>query len=180
MATPDRARLSDLIARERGAYVSSHAKSAAAFVAAKAHLFGGVPMTWMNKAAGGFPLYLDRARGGGPGTARLRRPDGCVVVPVAPQARRPDRPAAVVVAVRRQAGGHRVLRRPVHRPGREPRPFRRDQRGVHHVERPVHPGGIPSQARRWAVGYRVQADAAGVPGGDARSPREPFRRAAEE
>src|SRR5919108_6199537 len=31
--------------------------------AAQPHLLGGVPMTWMNLAAGGFPLYLQRARG---------------------------------------------------------------------------------------------------------------------
>ena len=27
------------------------------------HLFGRVPMTWMTKWSGGFPLYLDRASG---------------------------------------------------------------------------------------------------------------------
>ena len=27
------------------------------------HLFGRVPMTWMNKWSGGYPLYLDRAHG---------------------------------------------------------------------------------------------------------------------
>ena len=37
--------------------------SARAYAEGREHLFGGVPMTWMNKAAGRFPLYLDRARG---------------------------------------------------------------------------------------------------------------------
>ena len=35
------------------------------------HLFGRVPMTWMNKAAAGFPVYLAQARG-----ARVRDIDG--------------------------------------------------------------------------------------------------------
>ena len=35
------------------------------------HLFGRVPMTWMNKAAAGFPVYLAEARG-----ARVRDIDG--------------------------------------------------------------------------------------------------------
>lgn len=63
MASLDRARLSDLIARERATYAAAHPRSAAAFEAAQAHLFGGVPMTWMTKWSGGFPLYLDAAGG---------------------------------------------------------------------------------------------------------------------
>ena len=58
----DRARLSDILARERADFVSRHPRSAAAYDRS-AHLFGQVPMTWMNKNAGGFPIYLDRARG---------------------------------------------------------------------------------------------------------------------
>jgi glutamate-1-semialdehyde 2,1-aminomutase len=57
----DRSRLDALIARERVSYVDRHPKSAAAFAAAQAALFGGVPMTWMVKWSGGFPLYLDQA-----------------------------------------------------------------------------------------------------------------------
>ena len=57
----DRSRLDALIARERVTYVDRHPKSAAAFAAAQAGLFGGVPMTWMVKWSGGFPLYLDQA-----------------------------------------------------------------------------------------------------------------------
>ena len=63
MSTLRRARLHRLIARERDLYSASHPKSSAAFEAAQANLFGGVPMTWMVKWSGGFPLYLDRARG---------------------------------------------------------------------------------------------------------------------
>jgi glutamate-1-semialdehyde 2,1-aminomutase len=40
----------------------NHPKSEAAYKQAK-NLFGRVPMTWMNKWAGGFPLYLDKAHG---------------------------------------------------------------------------------------------------------------------
>lgn len=55
-------RLANLIARERALYIELHPKSQAAFEAAD-NLFGRVPMTWMNKWSGGFPLYLDSAHG---------------------------------------------------------------------------------------------------------------------
>lgn len=58
----ERARLGSLIARERASYDALHPKSAALFRAAD-HLFGHVPMTWMAKWSGGFPLYLEHAFG---------------------------------------------------------------------------------------------------------------------
>jgi glutamate-1-semialdehyde 2,1-aminomutase len=58
----DPTRLADLIARERALYIELHPKSQAAFKDAD-NLFGRVPMTWMNKWSGGFPLYLDSAHG---------------------------------------------------------------------------------------------------------------------
>ena len=58
----ERARLKSLIARERASYAVAHPKSAELFRAAD-HLFGRVPMTWMAKWSGGFPLYLERATG---------------------------------------------------------------------------------------------------------------------
>jgi glutamate-1-semialdehyde 2,1-aminomutase len=61
--TIDRARLRDLLRRERARFADLHPRSAAAYAEATATLFGGVPMTWMNKAAGGFPLFLSGARG---------------------------------------------------------------------------------------------------------------------
>jgi glutamate-1-semialdehyde 2,1-aminomutase len=61
--TIDRSRLQRLLAAERTAYAESHPRSATAYAAAQPHLLGGVPMTWMNMAAGGFPLYLRSARG---------------------------------------------------------------------------------------------------------------------
>jgi glutamate-1-semialdehyde 2,1-aminomutase len=56
------AKLQELLTRERNTYRTTHPKSAAAF-AASHNLFGNVPMTWMNKWSGGFPLYLAQASG---------------------------------------------------------------------------------------------------------------------
>src|SRR5689334_21400948 len=62
MTEIDRRRLAALLSRERDAYAAAHPRSREAFGASE-HLFGRVPMTWMLKLAGAFPLYLDRARG---------------------------------------------------------------------------------------------------------------------
>lgn len=61
--TIDRTRLTALVARERSRYAATHPASRAAFAAAAPNLLGGVPMTWMGKWAGGFPLYFTQARG---------------------------------------------------------------------------------------------------------------------
>jgi glutamate-1-semialdehyde 2,1-aminomutase len=66
----DRNLLTSLLERERSAFVSRNPRSAAAFQSSE-HLFGRVPMTWMNKTAAGFPVYLAEARG-----ARVRDIDG--------------------------------------------------------------------------------------------------------
>jgi len=58
----DRAKLSQMFAREQQDFALRHPRSAAAYQSAD-HLFGHVPMTWMNKKAGGFPIYFDRALG---------------------------------------------------------------------------------------------------------------------
>jgi glutamate-1-semialdehyde 2,1-aminomutase len=55
-------KLQTLLDRERATFAETHPRSRAAYADAKRHLLGGVPMTWMNLAAGGFPLYLDTAR----------------------------------------------------------------------------------------------------------------------
>ncbi|HEX8095593.1 transaminase [Jatrophihabitans sp.] len=57
-----RDRLRRLIEREREHYVAGHPASLALFRQA-GHLIGRVPMTWMSKWSGGFPLYLDTASG---------------------------------------------------------------------------------------------------------------------
>jgi glutamate-1-semialdehyde 2,1-aminomutase len=58
----DRNRLAELAARERATFAERNPRSAAAHRDA-AHLFGRVPMTWMNKNAGGFPVYVAQAAG---------------------------------------------------------------------------------------------------------------------
>ncbi|WP_327406615.1 transaminase [Streptomyces sp. NBC_01288] len=58
----DRTRLKDLLARESADAERLNPRSKAAYARAE-HLFGRVPMTWMNKTAGAFPRYLDTARG---------------------------------------------------------------------------------------------------------------------
>ena len=60
--TVDREHLAGLLAREQGAAATANPLSQAAYQRAE-HLFGRVPMTWMNKNAGPFPLYLQGARG---------------------------------------------------------------------------------------------------------------------
>lgn len=62
MPAIDRARLTALLDQERARHRERTPASREAFEAA-GHLFGGVPMTWMNKWSGGYPLYLARAHG---------------------------------------------------------------------------------------------------------------------
>src|ERR687891_1579050 len=59
----DRERLAALLGRERDRFAERHPRSHAAYREAAASLLGNVPMTWMNKAAGRFPVYLAEARG---------------------------------------------------------------------------------------------------------------------
>ncbi|MCO5314746.1 MAG: transaminase [Solirubrobacterales bacterium] len=58
----ERSRLQELLGRERGDFAGRHPASRAAYENAS-HLFGRVPMTWMNKAAAGHPVYMESARG---------------------------------------------------------------------------------------------------------------------
>ncbi len=62
MTSIDRDHLSALVARETTRYHDQHPRSRALFEASN-HLFGRVPMTWMNKWAGGFPLGFEGAHG---------------------------------------------------------------------------------------------------------------------
>lgn len=62
MPTIERNRLTHLVERERETYVTEHPRSAELYAKAD-HLFGRVPMTWMNMWSGGFPLYLATATG---------------------------------------------------------------------------------------------------------------------
>lgn len=58
----DRSRLSSLYAEEQKLFLSRNPKSKAAYESAD-NLFGRVPMIWMNKKAGGFPICFDRTSG---------------------------------------------------------------------------------------------------------------------
>ncbi|HEY5051508.1 MAG TPA: transaminase, partial [Acidothermaceae bacterium] len=58
----DRSRLTSLIEGERAMYIATH-PVAAAMNRSATHLVRRVPMTWMAKWSGGFPLYLDGASG---------------------------------------------------------------------------------------------------------------------
>lgn len=62
MPTINRAKLQNLLDRERTEYINRNPKSQKLFSEAN-NLFGGVPMTWMNKWSGGFPLYFETAHG---------------------------------------------------------------------------------------------------------------------
>src|SRR5215216_6969436 len=55
--------LTALIAEERERFAAANPRSRAAHEEARQHLLGGVPMPWMSKWAGGFPLQLAEARG---------------------------------------------------------------------------------------------------------------------
>lgn len=71
MKTLDRSRLKTLMARETASFVRAHPKSAALFRKARRSMPGGVPMNWMSKWPGGFPLFVARAQG-----ARFTDADG--------------------------------------------------------------------------------------------------------
>ncbi|GIE98869.1 transaminase [Paractinoplanes rishiriensis] len=98
----DRSRLAALADRERATFARRHPRSRAAYEAA-GHLFGRVPMTWMNKTAGGFPVYVERARG-----ARVTDLDGHEYVDFClgdTGAMAGHSPAPVVDAVHRRLAG---------------------------------------------------------------------------
>ena len=59
----DRNRLVELIARERDAHAERNPRSRALFDRTSRSLLGGVPMSWMTKWAGGFPLFFAEAHG---------------------------------------------------------------------------------------------------------------------
>lgn len=63
MVEVDRPRLAALLEQERATFAADRPRSRAAADAAAEHLLGGVPMTWMAKWAGGFPLFLAEAHG---------------------------------------------------------------------------------------------------------------------
>jgi glutamate-1-semialdehyde 2,1-aminomutase len=67
----DRGRLGQLHDRERTRFVELHPRSAELAAAAAPHLLGGVPMAWMTRWPGAFPLVATEAEG-----ARIVDADG--------------------------------------------------------------------------------------------------------
>src|SRR4051812_39536069 len=59
----DRDRLLELEVRELRRFAASHLRSRALYEGARASLLGGVPMPWMIKWAGGFPVHVESASG---------------------------------------------------------------------------------------------------------------------
>lgn len=56
-------KLPELLKSERQVFIDNHPYSHQLFQAAQKNLLGGVPMNWMVKWAGDFPLFVDKAKG---------------------------------------------------------------------------------------------------------------------
>jgi glutamate-1-semialdehyde 2,1-aminomutase len=63
MSTIDRKKLGILHQRESERFVAEHPTSAALYERAQGSLLGGVPMNWMKKWAGAFPIFVKSAKG---------------------------------------------------------------------------------------------------------------------
>ena len=61
--TLDRSRLARLMDRELATFAADNPRSMALHERAKGSLLDGVPMNWMVKWAGGFPLFVEAASG---------------------------------------------------------------------------------------------------------------------
>jgi glutamate-1-semialdehyde 2,1-aminomutase len=59
----DRVRLQQLHVRETQAFIDTHPRSAELYARARTSLLGGVPMNWMKKWAGPFPVFVKSAQG---------------------------------------------------------------------------------------------------------------------
>lgn len=98
----DRARLAHLHAREVARFVAAHPRSARLHERARAGMPGGVPMSWMAKWPGPFPVYVAEAAG-----SRFRCVDGHEYVDLClgdTGAMTGHSPAPTVAAVRDQLG----------------------------------------------------------------------------
>src|ERR687894_839708 len=97
----DRARLAALLAREVDAFAGARPRSRELYERACGSLLGGVPMPWMMRWAGGFPVFAAEAAG-----ARITDVDGHEYVDLClgdTGAMPGHGPPAVVEAVREQA-----------------------------------------------------------------------------
>jgi glutamate-1-semialdehyde 2,1-aminomutase len=59
----DRSRLAELMERERGTFRDRHPRSGALAADAKGSLLFGVPMNWMTRWPGDYPVFVERAEG---------------------------------------------------------------------------------------------------------------------
>jgi glutamate-1-semialdehyde 2,1-aminomutase len=59
----DEEKIDDLIDREQARFAEGHPRSAAAWARGREHYLYGGPSHWMRRWAGGFPVYLETARG---------------------------------------------------------------------------------------------------------------------
>jgi glutamate-1-semialdehyde 2,1-aminomutase len=71
MSRPDQVRVGQLLREERERFEAEHPRSRELSDRARRSLLGGVPMHWMVRWAGGFPVYATDAKG-----ARFRDVDG--------------------------------------------------------------------------------------------------------
>lgn len=96
----DRDRLAAALAAEEARFRAEHPRSLALHERARAHLHEGVPMSWMVRWAGAFPLFVERARG-----ARFTDVDGRTYVDLClgdTGAMTGHAPEAAVAAIRAQ------------------------------------------------------------------------------
>jgi len=63
MKTIDRSKIRKLMEREEKRFVQEHPKSKALFERAKSSLLAGVPMNWMVRWAGPYPIFVESAKG---------------------------------------------------------------------------------------------------------------------
>ena len=98
----NREHLAELTAREEERFLKTHPKSGELFEKAKLSMPGGVPMSWMAKWPGDYPVFIDQAKG-----ARFTDVDGntyidfCLGDTGSMTGHSPD---ATVAAIREQAG----------------------------------------------------------------------------
>ena len=98
--TIDRTHLQQLVEQETERFQEHHPRSREQRETARGHLLGGVPMPWMTKWPGGYPIVLDHAEG-----ARITDIDGHEYVDFClgdTGAMAGHAPAATVAAVERQ------------------------------------------------------------------------------
>jgi glutamate-1-semialdehyde 2,1-aminomutase len=59
----DRARLETAVAKEKERFAAEHPRSKQLFERAKKSLLAGVPMNWMERLVGGYPIFVEEASG---------------------------------------------------------------------------------------------------------------------